>query len=247
MAAVTASLIVAGVGLAGQMVGNGIAAKRAKDAEGRYLDQAQRYEAELAEAKANRPEISNPYGEMTNAFENIQNPFASMTNTYANLGVATQAAEFQAEQADIALANSLDTMMKTGMGSGGATALAQAALQSKKGIAADIQQQEAANQKLSAKGAMDVATMKAEGQQRADQLKGEGAMKVAELKGRGAQFEMQTLEDRSIADMGYAAGMMQNSQQNAANANAAQTQAYVDMAGAFGGTMSQVASFIPKT
>ena len=107
-----------GVGLAGQAIGNGIAAKRAKDAEGRYNDQAQRYEAELAEAKANRPEISNPYGEMTNAFENIQNPFASMTNTYANLGVATQAAEFQAEQADIALANSLDTMMKTGMGSG---------------------------------------------------------------------------------------------------------------------------------
>jgi len=243
MAAVTASLIVAGVGLAGQMVGNGIAAKRAKDAEGRYLEQAEMYAGELKEARANRPEITNPYGEVTNAFENIQNPFAGMTNTFANLGVATQAAEFQAEQADIALANSLDTMMKTGMGSGGATALAQAALQSKKGISADIQQQESQNQKLSAKGAMDVATMKAEGQQRADQLKGEGAMKAAELQGRGAEFEMTQLENRSIADMGFAAGMMQNNQQNAADANAARSQAFVDMGAAFGSTLGSVASF----
>jgi hypothetical protein len=51
-----------------------------------------------------------------------------ITNPYENLGVATQAAEFQAEQADIALANTLDTLLATGAGAGGATALAQAAL-----------------------------------------------------------------------------------------------------------------------
>jgi len=49
------------------------------------------------------------------------------------------------EQTDIALANTLDTLRSTGASAGGATALAQAALQSKKGIAADIERQEANN------------------------------------------------------------------------------------------------------
>ena len=73
-------------------------------------------------------------------------------NPYANLGVAAKASEFQAEQADISLANTLDTIRATGGGSGGATALAQAALTSKQGISADLQRQEASNQKAYARG-----------------------------------------------------------------------------------------------
>ena len=57
-------------------------------------------------------------------------------------------AEMQIEEADIALANTLDTLRATGAGAGGATALAQAALQSKKGVAASIEQQESQNEKL---------------------------------------------------------------------------------------------------
>jgi hypothetical protein len=75
----------------------------------------------------------------------VQNPFA-------NLPVATQAAEMQAEQTDIALANALDTAERSGLGAGGATALAQAAAKSKQGIAASIEQQEAQNQRLKAQG-----------------------------------------------------------------------------------------------
>ena len=92
------------------------------------------------------------------------NPYADMTNEFANLGVATQAAEFQAEESDIALANTLDAMQASGAGAGGATALAQAALKSKRGISASIQQQEAANQKAAAQGAADVQRQKAEGE-----------------------------------------------------------------------------------
>jgi len=66
------------------------------------------------------------------------NPYAGMTNQMANLGVATKAAEFQAEETDIALANTLDAMQASGAGAGGATALAQAALQSKRGISASL-------------------------------------------------------------------------------------------------------------
>jgi len=67
------------------------------------------------------------------------NPYAGLTNEFANLGVATQAAEFQAEETDIALANTLDAMQASGAGAGGATALAQAALKSKRGISSSIQ------------------------------------------------------------------------------------------------------------
>jgi hypothetical protein len=96
--------------------------------------------------------------------QDVINPYANLTNEFANLGVATQAAEFQAEQTDIALANTLDNLAATGASAGGATALAQAALRSKKGISASLQQQEAANQKLAAQGAANVAKMKAEGE-----------------------------------------------------------------------------------
>ena len=75
----------------------------------------------------------------------IQNPFA-------NLPVATKAAEMQAEQTDIALANALDAAERSGLGAGGATALAQAAAKSKQGIAATIEEQEAQNQRLKAQG-----------------------------------------------------------------------------------------------
>jgi hypothetical protein len=106
--------------------------------------------------------------QMNNLLKNRQaivNPYSGLTNEMANLGVANKAAEFQAEQSDIALANTLDAMRSSGAGAGGATALAQAALQSKKGIAASLQQQEATNQKAAAQGAQDLAKMKATGEQ----------------------------------------------------------------------------------
>ena len=106
--------------------------------------------------------------QMNNLLKNRQaivNPYAGMTNQMANLGVATKAAEMQAEQSDIALANTLDNMRASGAGAGGATALAQAALQSKKGIAASLQQQEAANQKAAAEGAMKVEEAKMKGEE----------------------------------------------------------------------------------
>ena len=82
-----------------------------------------------------------------NPYENVENLSGMLSNPFANLSVATQATEMQAEQTDIALANTLDTIRSTGAGAGSATALAQAALQSKKDIAANIESQEVANEK----------------------------------------------------------------------------------------------------
>lgn len=97
------------------------------------------------DAKAEQKILKDSIADQEKALQKIGNP-------YANLGVAAKASEFQAEQADISLANTLDTIRATGGGSGGATALAQAALTSKQGISADIQRQEASNQKLYAQG-----------------------------------------------------------------------------------------------
>jgi len=93
----------------------------------------------------NRTPIINPY-------ENAKDMSSMLSNPYADLGVATQAAQMEAEEADISLANTLDAVRAGGFGSGGATALAQAASKSKRNISADIQRQEAANNKLRADG-----------------------------------------------------------------------------------------------
>lgn len=121
------------------------------------------------------------------------NPYAGMTNQMANLSVSTKAAEFQAEQTDMALANTLDTIAATGGGAGGATALAQAALQSKKGIAASLEQQEANNQKLAAQGAQQLQTQIAEGE----------------------KFKFATTENRQNADIDRASTVLDNTEQRA--------------------------------
>ena len=94
----------------------------------------------------------------------ITNPYKNIENPYKNLPVATQAARFQAENADIALANTLDTLRATGAAAGGATALAQAALQSQQGISASLEKQEAQNARLRAQGQLQVDMAKAKGE-----------------------------------------------------------------------------------
>ena len=111
-----------------------------------------RLKGELSVLEKNRQAIINPYAGVTDISSMAKDLSGMVSNPYASLGVATQAAEIQIEQTDIALANTLDTIAATGAGAGGATALAQAALQSKRGVAADIQRQEAQNQKLRASG-----------------------------------------------------------------------------------------------
>lgn len=89
--------------------------------------------------------------EIFNAADDIRAMKAQLTNAYANLGVATQAAEMQQQQSDVALANMMEGMLQTGTGAS-ATALANAAAKSKQQIAASIETQEAQNQKLYAQG-----------------------------------------------------------------------------------------------
>ena len=126
-----AAAISGGVGAAATLVGGLIGSGKAKRAE-------QRAEKKLATLEANRQEIKDPYSDYENVSGLASNAYEDISNPYANIGVSTQAAEFQASQVDQSLATTLDNLRATGSGAGGATALAQAAAQSKLGISAEI-------------------------------------------------------------------------------------------------------------
>jgi hypothetical protein len=231
MAAITAAAIGVGTSVIGGAVGAHQASQAAKGAR----NDARRAKAEMDAIKAARQPITNPYATTTNLSGLAKDLSGMITNPYANLGVATQAAEMQMEQTDIALANTLDTLRATGASAGGATALAQAALQSKKGVAASIEQQEASNEKLKAQGESERNQMKMAEQQRLQSIQiGEG-QRIQAAEAAGKQFMFGAQEDRTNADLGNAAGQYAQARQNQASAQAAE-------AGAWGGAISGVGS-----
>ena len=158
--------VVAAIGAAVVIGGGLISSHQEKQAAKGFSNDAAGKAAEIREIEANRQAIPNPYANFEDVSSMAGDLSGMMSNPYLNLGVATQAAEFQAEEADIALANTLDTLRSSGASAGGATALAQAALQSKRGVSASIEAQEAQN--------TDIYGY-AEGQRRFEQMsRGEG-------------------------------------------------------------------------
>lgn len=109
----------------------------------------------------------NEFNQARKAYKDFQfsNPWQQAENTMEDLTVSTQAAEFQAQQADQALAASLDTMLQAGGGAGSAQAIAQAALASQQGISASIQQQEQRNEMARAQGAAQVQQLRLQGEE----------------------------------------------------------------------------------
>ena len=133
-------------------VGGAVSANQGKRAAARARDAQRAARLKMDAILRRRTPVTNPYANSKNLSNLAQDLTSQLNNPFANLGVATQAAEIQMEQADMALANTLDTLRATGASAGGATALAQAALKSKKGVSANIEQQEAANEKARAQG-----------------------------------------------------------------------------------------------
>lgn len=101
------------------------------------------------------------------AFANFQftNPWKNMQNTAEDLTVNTQAANFQAQEADASLAQGLDAIVAGGGGGGSAQAIAMAALRSKQGISATIAQQESSNQQIMAQQAAKNQYLEAQGEE----------------------------------------------------------------------------------
>lgn len=176
------SVAIAGVGLAASGVGGFAALSASKKAE----EEAKQQQEAIERIIKNRGDVPD-FG-------------AGLTNPYANLQVATGAAEMQYESADMSLANTLDALRASGGGAGVATALAQQANASRAQIAATIESQEAANQKMRAEGQANLERLQAQARQN--------------------QFQFQ--EDRTNADLNRAAGLQDRA---LAQANAYKGQA----------------------
>ena len=133
-------------------------------------------------------------------------------NPYATLQVATRASEMQAEQQDISLASTLDTLRATGAGAGGATALARAAAQSKRGVSASIQQQEARNA----------------------QLRAQGEVQAAQMRQRAEMASFQAQERREMQQLDRQSSLQSSASQQAAAYGAQQSQMFGQAVGALG-------------
>ena len=227
------TFIAAGIGAAVSIGGSIFGASRARKAERRAAEEKRALQAEFKAAEASRQDVINPYADVTSLADMIVDNTGLLSNAYANIGVATQAAEFQAEEADIALANTLDTLMATGASAGGATALAQAALQSKRGVSASIEQQEADNQKLAARGEQFLQQQKlAEAQRVQGSLMGEAA-RMQETDVLGKEFVYGETERRETEQLNRLQAQITGQQQ-------AEMQARSDGAAAISAGISAV-------
>ena len=230
--------VTAGVGLAVSGVGAAVAASKAKKDANSARDRKGQAEAQVQSIKDSRQDIVNPYESSKDLSSMAENLSGNLSNPFAQLGVATGAAEIQMEQTDIALANTLDTLRATGASAGGATALAQAALQSKKGIAASIESQEAQNEKMKAQGEANLNQQKMSEAQRVQGIAISEGQRMQATDAAGKQFEFQAEENRTNADLDMASGKVAQASQDIAQANAARASANAGFMSAVGGIAS---------
>jgi hypothetical protein len=201
------------IGLGSSIIGGFLGSSSAKRAARAAEAEKRRLSNKLHNLEKNRQDIINPYEDVKSLSGMISNPFA-------NLSVATGAAEIKIEEADISLANTLDTVRATGASAGGATALAQAALRSKKGVAASIEQQEKSNQDKAAAG-----------EQRAQQQRMAEEQRMQQAGVMGKQFVFEATEQRQVKEMDRTYAEMMGAAQDQAQAKADQTGAMTGMFG----------------
>jgi hypothetical protein len=103
--------------------------------------------------------------------------------------------------------------------------LAQAALSSKKGVAASIEAQEAQNEKLRAQGEQQLQSQKMAEQQRLQNIAISEGQRLQAADAAGKQFEFGAQENRTNADLDRAAGAISQAQAQEAQSNQAQANA----------------------
>lgn len=204
-----ASLALAAGGAVTSAVQAGKAKKNAKE-QGRQLQFAEQ----------SRQEIVDPYAGIKDVSSIATDLSSKITNPFANLQVATKAAEMQAAETDISLASSLDALRATGMGAGGATALAQAAARSKQGVSASIEQQEAQNARLRAQGEQQMQQMQMQEAARIQSIKLSEAQRVQQAQAAGKEFMFSAQETREMQRLNRLAGLQANYLQQQSQARA---------------------------
>ncbi len=231
---ILAGSIISGVGsLIGGIFGASSASRKARAA----AREKARLESKLQNLEDNRQPIINPYEDVKSVAGLAEDLTSQISNPYVNLGVATQAAEMQAEEADIALANTLDTIRATGAGAGGATALAQAALRSKKDVAANIESQEANNEKLRAQGEQALQQQKIAEQRRIQGIDISEAQRVQQLEAAGKQFEFGAREQRELTELDRISAQLSGAE---ARKGQAESERIGAITGATGGLVSSI-------
>ena len=222
---IVGSVIAAGASIFGAVS----AGKRAKRAQ----KEKTRLTGELDTLERNRQSIINPYEGVTDLSAMVSDLSSIASNPFDSLSVSTAGAEMQAEQTDLALANTLDTLRSTGASAGGATALARMALESKKGISASIEMQEANNNQLRARGEQNLQAVKlAEAKRVQGALMGEaGRIQQADVSGK--EFVYSEKERRQTEQLNRKQAQITGQAQAAA-------QARSDQSAAISGTVSAV-------
>ncbi len=205
------------VGGVASIAGGLIGASAARSRERAAAREKARLQKKLNKLEEDRQDIIDP-------FAGIQDLSTFISNPFAQLSVATGAAEMKIEEADISLANTLDTMRATGASAGGATALANAALRSKKGVAASIEMQEKQNE-----------DKRAQGQQTMEQRQMSEQQRLQQADVAGKQFVFGQTENREMQQLDRTAAMLGASRQAEAQAASDKTGAITGMFGSLAG------------
>ena len=204
---------------AGKLIGGIFGAGRARRAQRRAASERRKLTGELNSLEKSRQAVINPYSNFKDLSSLAKDLSGKLSNPYANLG----------------LANTLDTLRATGASAGGATALAQAALQSKKGVAASIEQQEAANEKLRAQGEQYLQQAEIAEQRRLQGVQISEGQRVQQADAAGRSFMFNALERRQDDKINYTRGQLQSSKNRENAAYNQKTQAITGaITGAFG-------------
>ena len=227
----------AAIGAAIKIGGAIFGAGRAKREARRQRKRARALNKKINHLEANRQDVINPYDQVTSLASMATDLSSTMSNPMANLSVATKAAEMKIEQADISLANTLDTLRATGSGAGGATALAQAALQSKKGVAADIEAQEKSNEDKRAAGEERLEQRVAAEKQRIQRINISEGAREQQAMAQGRVFEFQAQEQRDVSKLNRLYGQQAQAQGAAAAARQSETSAIMGGINALGGAI----------
>jgi len=228
MAALTAVAAAAVIGA------GAVAAGKAKKAERRARNEKNDAKTGMLAAIRDRQDIINPYTGITDLSGLASDLSSQITNPFNNLQVSTAAAEMQAEEADIALANTLDTLEMTGASAGGATALAMAALKSKKGVAASIEEQEARNAELKARGEQHAIGARVAATTRYQDVAIAQGTRAEDAAAQGEIFQFQAQEARTNNDINMYQSMYQGFAQQENQAAIAGSQAWGQVASGLG-------------
>jgi len=202
-----------------------------------YAAEKKKARAEMSSLEKNRQKVINPYDNFSNLSSLAKDLSGNFSNPYNNLSVSTAGAEMQAEEADIALANTLDTLRATGASAGGATALAQAALQSKRGIAQSLEQQEAKNQELIATGEQRLQEQQMSEAQRVQNAQMSEAQRMQQADVLGKEFVYGEKERREMQQLNRKQAQITGS----AQAEVAARQSKAQVIGAGVGALGNIA------